>query len=343
MVFRNKLSQVLATLLLLMISSLVGCNNIDSDKDVSKNNINNIRTNRDKEPVNINKNLEVHYIDVEQGDAILIKQGDSNMLIDSGDTDYGETVVSYLKSNNISHLDYVIATHPHSDHIGGMKDVINTFDIDKIIMPDVTLNIRAFEELLIAITNKGMKITTPIVGDKYKLGDSTFTILAPNSDFYNGLNDYSIITKLIYGNNSFMFTGDADKIAESETVAAGYNLKSDVLKLGHHGSYASTTPEFLQAVDPKYAVVQVGYNNYGYLAPEHVEKLQNNNIDLYRTDRDGNIIATSDGNTITFETKPSEFSIDPQMPTGNRYILEEDEVIEARKKRIEILSENLWK
>lgn len=333
MKFKNNLSRLLGLLLIIAMSFLIACSDntepvstevdtstedkaIDSDEDSSRsedisessnNESKEIKEENEESNIEVTGNLEVHYIDVGQGDAILIKQNDKSMLIDAGDNAYGSRVVNYLKSNNIKRLDYIVGTHPHADHIGGMDDVINTFDVGKIIMPQVTHTSKTFEDVIIAIKNKGLKITTPKVGDVYEIGDANFTILAPNNTSYSNLNNYSIIGKLVYGNNSFIFTGDAEQESEGETLANDQSLKSDVLKVGHHGSDTSTTQEFLNAVDPKYAVIQVGAGNkYGHPNESTLRKLQNKNIEVYRNDLNGNIIASSDGNVITFNTNPSE-------------------------------------
>jgi competence protein ComEC len=251
-------------------------------------------------------NLKVHFIDVGQGDCILIEDGNSAMLIDAGNPQNGPDIVSYIKKLGISKLDFVIATHPHADHIGGMADVINAFDIGRIIMPKVEHTTRTFENLLLTIRNKGLKITAPVPGTEYRLGNTSFTILAPNSSSYKNLNDYSVVVRLTYGSTSFLFTGDAEQTSEKEILAKGYNIKSDVLKVGHHGSKTSTTTRFLDAVSPRYAVICVGANNqYGHPAPETLSKLAERGIKVYRTDEAGTIIATSDGKSISFNKQPS--------------------------------------
>lgn len=280
--------------------------NLQTEKnEIEENEKSNIENNKEDKVV-VDGNLEVHFIDVGQGDCILIKQDKYNMLIDAGDNKYGQTVVNYLKQNGVSTLDYIIGTHPHSDHIGGLDDVIYAFNVKEIILPDVTHTTKTFENMLIAIQDKELKITIPNVGDTYKLGNANFTILAPNSNNYDNLNNYSIVTRLEYGNTSFLFTGDAENISENEILNNNYNLQSDVLKIGHHGSNTSTTANFLNAVNPKYTIIQVGTNNkYNHPNNETITKLQQKNIEIYRNDLSGTIIATSNGKNIKFNTKPS--------------------------------------
>lgn len=328
----KKSVRILSVFLIAIIFILSGCNqtsdNIPSNDDKNiiieeegleteseqETEIANEDTHSKKENdiVEVEGNLEVHFIDVGQGDAILIKQNESSMLIDAGDNEYEEVVVNYLKENGVTKLDYVIGTHPHSDHIGGLDAVIDAFDIGKVIMPKATHNTKTFEDVIIAIKNKGLKITIPNPSDTFDLGEAKCTILAPNSDSYDNLNNYSVVLKLKYGNTSFLFTGDAEYISENEMLSGGYNLKTDVLKVGHHGSDSSTTTKFLNATNPKYAVIQVGRNNkYGHPTIEIINKLQKNNVEIYRNDLDGTIIAKSDGKNIEFNKEPSPVQVKP--------------------------------
>lgn len=246
-------------------------------------------------------NLKVHFIDVGQADSILITIGSDAMLIDAGNNGDGDLVVDYIKSQGISDLDYVIGTHPHEDHIGGLDDVINSFEIGKVLMPKKSSNTKIFEDVILSIQNKGLKVTTPKIGTKYNLGQAELTILAPSQE-YEDTNNSSIVIRLLFGNNSFMFTGDAEEKSEKEILKTG-SLSSDVLKVGHHGSKSSTSIDFLKEVSPTYAVITVGQNNrYGHPDEEVIEILKEHNIEILRTDELGTIIFTSDGNILMYET-----------------------------------------
>ena len=190
--------------------------------------------------------MEVHFLDVGQGDSALIRSGEHTMLIDAGENDQGDVVVSYLKDLGIKRLDYVIGTHPHSDHIGGLDTVIRAFDVGTVILPPKEHTTKTFEDVLDAIEEKGLSITKPVVGTKYSLGNASFCIIAPNGDYGDDLNNWSVGLRITNGDCSFLFTGDAESQAESADMAAnGISLKSDVLKLGHHGSSTSSSPLFL--------------------------------------------------------------------------------------------------
>lgn len=254
----------------------------------------------------VSKTVKINYIDVGQADSILIQSNGSNMLIDAGNRNDDVTVINYLVKHGVKKLDYVIGTHPHEDHIGGMSAVLNKFKANKIIMPKVTSNTKVFKELLLTIKSKGLKITTPIPGTSFKVGGATCTILAPNSSNYKDINNNSVVIRMVYGKTSFMFDGDAEDISENEILHKGYNIRSDVLKLGHHGSNSSTMPTFLNKVKPKYAIISCGKNNdYGHPSKETINKLVSRNIKFYRTDTNGSIVCTTDGKNISFITTGS--------------------------------------
>lgn len=245
--------------------------------------------------------LEVHFMDVGQADAILIKQGTSAMLVDAGNNADAEFVVQYIKAQGVTKLDYVIGTHPHEDHIGGLDAVIRAFQIERIIMPKAVATTKTYEDVLAVIQQKGLKITAPVPGTKFAFGSASFTVLAPNSADYESLNNHSVVIRLVYGKTSFLLTGDAENISEKEMLDKAFTLKSDVLKVSHHGSDTSTTTDFLGAVDPRYAVISVGKDNsYGHPSSSVIKRLQDRGVQVYRTDENGSVTAISDGATITF-------------------------------------------
>lgn len=261
-------------------------------------------------PISEESFLKVHFIDVGQGDATLIQQINQdntyNMLIDAGNNGDGGYLVEYLKDQGVKTLDYIIGTHPHSDHIGGLDDVIKGFQVGAIIMPKVIANTRTFEEVMEAVSDKGLSITSPVPGTSYPLGEAEFTILAPNSDDYASLNDYSIANRIVFGSNSFIFTGDAEALSEEE-ILNNFNkrdLASDVFKLAHHGSSTSNTEDFLEAINPSYGIISCGQDNsYGHPHREIMAQLKARNILVFRTDLHGTIVINSDGKDISIETE----------------------------------------
>lgn len=260
--------------------------------------------------------LRVSYIDVGQADSILIQiPNGKNVLIDAGNNGDANTITSYLKKQGVSKLDIVIATHPHEDHIGSMDTVINTFGIGQVIMPKKDSTTQTYKDLIAAIQNKGLKITEAKAGLKLDLGaEVNALLLAPNSTSYEDVNNYSAVLKLSYGTNTFLFDGDAQEQSENEVVNAGFNLKADVLKVGHHGSHTSSSTAFLAKVQPKYAVISVGKgNSYGHPAQTTIDKLANIGAKIYRTDQSGTIVVESDGTNIIINAIESE--VQPRAPT----------------------------
>lgn len=259
------------------------------------------------DPVTQEGMLEVHYIDVGQGDATLIKCGEHAMLIDAGDYTKGSSVWAYLLKQNVDKLDYVIGTHLDADHIGGMDVVITKFDCGVILVPEYEKDTRSREELFDAIEAKNYHNTLPKVGDSYQLGDAVFTILAPEKEFYEKENNYSIGIRLVYGQNSFLFVGDAQEESEEEMLRSGLELKADVLMVGHHGSSSSTSEEFLHTASPMYAVISCGEgNDYGHPHATVLNLLRREGVRVFRTDEQGSIVAYSDGIDITWNCAPSE-------------------------------------
>jgi len=255
-------------------------------------------------------NLRVHYIDVGQADSILIQQGNQNMLIDAGNNEDDKLVVAYLKKQGVKKIDVLIGTHTDEDHIGGLDTVIKTFSIGKIYMPKITTTTKTYQDVVLAIKSKKMKVTVPKVGETFRIGTSQCVLLSPNGTKYNAPNDYSIVTKVKYGNNSFLFMGDAEKISENQILAKKLDIKADVIKIGHHGSNTSTSSAFLSKVNPKYALITCGKGN-AYAHPQQavMTLLKSKKIPVYRTDQVGTIVATSNGKTISFDKKVGNYNI----------------------------------
>ncbi|WP_279146695.1 MULTISPECIES: ComEC/Rec2 family competence protein [Clostridium] len=281
--------------------------NEESESKDTANTAQNKDSKEEKANSKLNGELKIHYINVGQGDSILIQQGNATMLIDAGPD--ANTTADYLKRQGIKKIDVLVGTHPHADHLSGMPAVINEFNIGKIYMPKVTHTSKIFENTMESIKAKGMKISTPHSGDSFKLGNADCTILAPNSNSYNNLNNYSIVLRIKFGNNSFIFDGDAESLSEGEILQKQLDIQSDVIKLGHHGSRTATSQSYLNKVNPKYAVISCGKgNSYGHPHAETMTKLKEKNIKVYRTDENGTIICTSDGENIKFNCEPGSYN-----------------------------------
>lgn len=265
--------------------------------------INNFLKQKDNitQPVNSTRKVEgdlsVYFVDVGQADCILINNKGQYMLIDAGNNDDGEKLVQYFKDLGINKFNYVIGTHAHEDHIGGMDNIINNFEIGTFYMPDVVTTTKTFEDVLDALENKNLSFETPEIDSSFSLSDAEVEVLYVG-DESNDLNDTSIVLKLIYQNNTFLFTGDASSKVEKQIL--NKNIKADVLKVGHHGSQYSSSESFLKKVNPKYSIIQVGVGNtYDHPKDITLSRLDKINSSVYRTDQDGTIIAKSDGNNIS--------------------------------------------
>ena len=251
--------------------------------------------------------LDVQIIDVGQADCTLIKMPDGqNMLIDAGNNSDGGYLVDYLENEGVEKIDFLIGTHPHADHIGGMDDIIENFEIGKIYMPRVTSNTQTFEEVLQAIKDKGLKIETATAGKTVLEGEVFAQFISPVGEYYEELNDYSAVLKLTYGSKSFLFMGDAEALAEKE-ILQKFDVKSDVLKVGHHGSSTSSHNAFLKAVNPEIAVISVGEgNDYGHPHKSVLKRLEKIGTGLYRTDLNGTVKIYCDGTSIEVKCEKGE-------------------------------------
>jgi competence protein ComEC len=246
---------------------------------------------------------QVHFIDCGQGDSILITQGDTAVMIDAAQSYLSDNVTEYLDSIGVDKVDAMILTHPDSDHIGGAAEIIERYDVDKVYMKKPLKGnepvTKTYENLLDTLIENNLKITDPEVGTIIPAGDIYLEILGP-SEMTDDNNNNSIVAKGIFGKTSFLFTGDAEEAEEHDLLAENKSaLDCDVLKVGHHGSSSSSTSEFLNAVSPDVAVISCGEDNsYGHPHGETLRRLEAAGADIYRTDQDGTVVVTTDGENI---------------------------------------------
>lgn len=313
---KNKSKSIGLIFLIILLVSVFSLNTNETKINYNEINNNNntdeiketIKQDNSKEDIKIdnkeviNKELKIHYIDVEQGDAIFIElPNNMTMLIDAGEANKGELVLNYIKNLGYKSINFLVGTHPHTDHIGGLATIINNLEIEKIYMPKALSTSKTYENLLTIINNKGLKVNTAKAGiNIYKDDNLNIDIIAPNSESYSNLNNYSVVIKINYLNKKFLFMGDAETLSENEIST---DVSADVVKVGHHGSDSSSGQTFVNKVKPKYAIIMVGEDNkYDHPYQMIIDRWKNIGATIYRTDINGNIIVTSDGNSIEVST-----------------------------------------
>lgn len=253
--------------------------------------------------VEVNGKFIASFIDVGQGDSIFLEfPNGKNMLIDAGENYESETVQSFINSKGYFSLDYVVGTHPHTDHIGGLESIIRRYEIGEIYLPKVVHTSKTYENLLTTINELGYKVNSAISGmEIINEKGLEVKILSPKNSNYSELNNYSVVIKIVFGNTSFLFMGDAEKVVENEILS---EVSADVVKVGHHGSDSSSSSDFVESVGAKYAVIMSGVDNqYDLPSDEVVSRWENSGAKVYNTSVNGNIVMVSDGNNISVEVQ----------------------------------------
>ena len=257
------------------------------------------------EPTKEAGEMKVHFLDVGQGLSILVQSDGQTMIHAGGDKSTSSFVVSYLQKQNVTTIDYLISSHYDSDHMAGLIGCLNAFDVKNVISSDYEHDSKLYQSFIQTVADKGLPMQHPAVGTEFSFGSGSFQILAPATIDPNDSNKNSVAIKLTNGNNSFIFTGDAESTSEKAMCESGIDLSCDVLVPGHHGSATATSWDFLQATVPEYAVISCGKDNqYGHPDKDVMDKLESMDIQVYRTDKQGTIVAVSDGTTITWDQEP---------------------------------------
>lgn len=247
--------------------------------------------------------LTVHFLDVQHADCIFLSCDGEYALVDAAYPETGDRIVTYLQEQGVKELDLVVGTHPHGDHIGGLPKVLDAFPTDTVWTSQLPYTNDYVSNFTGAVQRNGADFVQPRPGEHFQLGSATIDVIGPLNLLYADANDLSLVLRVTYGNTRFLLTGDMEEVAERELVEAGVDLKADVLKVGHHGSASSTSYRFLRAVAPTYGVISLAaFNEYGHPHPDPLSRLMDADVTIYRTDKMYDIVAYSDGETVTFTT-----------------------------------------
>lgn len=309
---RKALSKLLTTFAIILVFMFLECILYGTQENGTIGDTNN--SSNKEEVSNVQSaegELTLIMIDVGQADSFLLVQDGKTALIDCGTRSTGEDVVEYLKSQGITRLDYVFGTHPHDDHMGGMYDVITNFEIGKIIIPETKLGeitSNWYMKLMQEFKNGLHDVEYAKLGKVYNLGGATMKIIGPISEPDGNLNNYSIVLKVSFGDMDVIMTGDAETVVEKEILESGENIDAEILKVGHHGSDTSSSEEFLDAITPEYALISAKIGNmYKHPVESTMEKLENRDIEVYRTDENGTVVVTITADDISFSCNPGDY------------------------------------
>ena len=307
---RKKLGKVVTSIIVLIIvviGSMFGIN----IEDIIPTETTSETQHQTAPPVeNVEGQLVVHMIDVGQADSFLLVQDDCTALVDCGTRSTGKDAIEYIKQLGITQIDYVIGTHPHDDHMGGMYDIITNFEVGTVIIPDsrngdITTN--WYIKLMNELKTGGYEVHYPTEGEVFNLEDATMKVLAAETDVSNR-NNYSIVLKVTFGQIDMIMTGDAETEIEEKILKSGVDIDAEILKVGHHGSDTSNSEEFLDAISPEYGLISAGLGNiHEHPIKEIMERLEKRNIEVYRTDESGSVIITITTDDITFSCEPGDY------------------------------------
>lgn len=283
------MKKLLALLLVLLL--LTGCTPVEPAVSTTQPTISE----------NTEPGLTVHFLDVQHADAIVLACGGEYALVDGGYPESGDKIVTYLQELGARELKLMVGTHPHGDHIGGLPQVLNTYPTETVWTSQLPYTNDYVANFTTAVTRNGAEFVQPRPGESFQLGDATIDVIGPLNLVYEDANDLSLVLRVTYGDTRFLLTGDMEEVAERELVEAEVDLKADVLKVGHHGSSSSTSYRFLRAVAPTYGVISLAaYNDYGHPHDAPMSRLMDADVTIYRTDKMYDIVAFSDGQTVSF-------------------------------------------
>ena len=302
---KNKILYLVLSIAVIFTAIFSNCENTEGFR--IKNIFNSSFSRHKEESIeNISEDLQVHFLDVGKADFIYIKFKNHNIIIDAADKEPNNIVTEYLKKQDVSKIDLAVVSHAHRDHIGQMADVIKNFSVEKFIMSEIPESLtptgRTYEKMLRALKEKEINSKIAKAGESFEIEDLKIEVLGPVKPGRN-LNDTSLVLKMTYKNVCFLFTGDAEKAEESDIINAGYNLKADVLKVGHHGSRTSSSENFLKKVSPKFVVISVGPDKSNLPKEEILERIKKYCKNIHRTDLNGNIIISTNGKNIKVTDK----------------------------------------